>query len=135
MQPSGKIKVLMVEDDEAIGRMYDIALTQEGFLIEVSHDGTIVFETIRTNQPDIILMDVMMPNFNGLETLKELKEHPETSRIPVIMFSAYGDEAIIQTAMQYGAARYLLKHEYEPMQVAKIIQEVMDERLKPKPGK
>jgi CheY-like chemotaxis protein len=70
-------------------------------------------------------MDVMMPNFNGLKALEELKSKPETQNIPVIMLSANDDDAIVQKALGLGAARYLFKDKLEPSQVIQIIKEVM----------
>lgn len=119
------IKLLIVEDDPMVRRMYDRAFAMEGFSIITAHDGTIVYETIKLNRPDIILLDVMMPNFNGIETLGELKEEWATHDIPVIMLSAYDDQEIIQKALSIGAARYLVKNEVEPKDIVAIIYEVL----------
>jgi len=114
-------KVLLIDDDDMIIRLYDRVLSGSGFNVSIARDGTIVAETIKYNRPDIILMDVMMPNFNGLETLKELKSHPLTSGIPVFMFSAYDDKELIRKTHEYGAEDYLLKSAYDPLEISKIL--------------
>lgn len=119
------IKLLIVEDDPMIRRMYDRAFDTENFNVTSASDGTIVFETIKLNRPDIVLLDVMMPNFNGLETLAELKEERLTHSIPIIMLSAYDDQEIIDKALGLGAARYLVKNNVEPKDIIAIIYEVL----------
>jgi len=117
--------LVLVEDDPFIQRMYERALTAAGFDVSLSPDGTILLEVSQLHAPDIILMDVKMPNFNGLETLEELKSGIGTREIPVIMLSAYDDPAIVNKAMALGAEKYLVKSQYEPMQVVDILKQIL----------
>jgi twitching motility two-component system response regulator PilH len=116
-------KLLLVEDDPTMQRMYANMFTRAGFTVITADDGTIVLETVMLQRPDIILMDVMMPNFNGLATLRELKTNPKTGTIPIIMLSAFNDEQLVEKALNYGAARYLVKSEVEPDDLVKTVQE------------
>lgn len=118
------VKVLLVEDDPLVLRMYERAFTLADFIVMTASDGTIVFETIKLNRPNVVVLDVMMPNFNGLETLEELKGDVATRGIPIIMLSAYDDDEIIEKAMQLGAAKYLVKNRVEPKDIVKVIHEV-----------
>ncbi|MEK7594014.1 MAG: response regulator [Patescibacteria group bacterium] len=115
------IKLLLVEDDPPIRRMYENAFEREGFEVQSAYDGTLVRETILNNPPDIVIMDVMMPNFDGIATLKDLKLNAKTSSIPVIMLSANDDPAVIKKALDLGAAHYLVKSNVEPSEVVAII--------------
>src|SRR5260221_10225243 len=108
------LRLMLVEDDPMIQRLYENLFARAGFAVMIANDGTIVKETILANQPDIIVMDVMMPNFNGLVTLKELKTNPKTASIPVVMLSAYSDPKLVKQALDLGAKRYLVKSEMEP---------------------
>ncbi|MEK7059735.1 MAG: response regulator [Patescibacteria group bacterium] len=117
------IKLLLVEDDPPIRRMYENAFEIAGFQVASAYDGTLVAETILNNPPDIVIMDVMMPNFDGLDTLRELKINPKTSSIPVIMLSANDDPKVIDKALKLGAAHYLIKSNVEPADVIKIIKD------------
>lgn len=121
------IKLLLIEDDPVVRRMYERAFSMEGFDTRTASDGTIVFESILLNRPDVILMDVMMPNFNGLETLEELKSERKTQSIPVIMLSAYDDPKIIEKALSLGAARYLVKNNVEPSEISEIVRQIVDQ--------
>jgi two-component system, OmpR family, alkaline phosphatase synthesis response regulator PhoP len=119
------IKIMIVEDDPSVRRMYERAFELAGFEVMLAKDGTIVYETILLNRPDVVIMDVRMPNFNGLTTLEELKSKARTQNIPVIMLSAYNDEAIIQKALDLGADKYLVKSEIEPKELVETIQSIV----------
>lgn len=118
------LKLLLVEDDPAIQRMYSYMFSRAGFDVQTANDGTIVYETILLNRPDIVVMDVMMPNFNGLTTLKELKANPKTQSVPVVMLSAYNDKDLVRQALKLGAAKYILKSSMEPEELVKTIKAV-----------
>ncbi len=120
-------RLLLVEDDPSLQRMYDLAFTKGGFTVVLSPDGTIVYETALQNPPDIIVLDVMMPNFNGLLALKELKSNMLTRGIPVIMLSANNDKAVIGEAMQLGASHYLIKGDNDIPQIITILKQVLSE--------
>lgn len=121
-------KVLIVEDEPLVQRMYDRALSMAGLDVRLAKDGTIVFETILLNRPDIIILDVMMPNFNGLETLKELKKDRKTWSIPVIMLSANDNPEVIQQALSLGAERYLVKQNVEPQDIVNYINQAVEHK-------
>jgi CheY-like chemotaxis protein len=125
MHTNRRPRITLVEDDPFIQRMYDRALNAAGFDVSLSPDGTIVYDVSKIKAPDLILMDVMMPNFNGLEALKELKSGTGTRLIPVIMLSAYDDPALIQQAMDLGAEYYLVKSQNDPQEVVRIIKDVL----------
>ena len=128
MQLNPKPRIVLVEDDPVIQRMYDRALSMSGFDTSISPDGTIVSDVARLSAPDLIVMDVKMPNFNGLEALKELKAGVGTGSIPVIMLSAFDDPELIQQALALGAEQYLVKSKYEPHEVVDIIKQVLAKR-------
>ena len=128
MKPQSKL--ILVEDDPTIRRMYERAFVAAGFDVTTSDDGTIIADVAKLNPPDIILMDVMMPNFNGLEALKELKANVLTRGIPVIMLSAFDNADIVRRALQLGARYYLVKSAYEPQEIVNILNETIAERQK-----
>lgn len=121
-------KLLLVEDDPYMQRMYERAFTAAGFSVNIANDGTIVFETVKLDRPDIIIMDVMMPNFNGLVALEELKASPFSQQIPVIMLSAASDDATIQKALKLGAIKYLIKSQVEPNEIIQIINDIIGKK-------
>jgi CheY-like chemotaxis protein len=123
-------RLVLVEDDPSIRRMYERAFSTAGFDVTTSEDGTIIAEVAKMNPPDVILMDIMMPNFNGLEALEELKANVLTRGIPVIMLSAYDNAEIVKRALELGARHYLVKSAYEPQQIVDILNETIAERQK-----
>lgn len=116
-------KVLIVEDNPFIQRMYGRAFQEAGLMVITANDGSTVVDTTIREQPNVILMDVMMPHKNGIEALKDLKSNDQTKHIPVIMISAYEEPTLMQQALQLGAKRYILKSAVEPSALLKYIQE------------
>lgn len=117
--------VLLVEDDSLMADLYGSILTINKFTVEHVSTGKLVLEKAKETKPIIIILDLMMPDMNGLEAIEQLKKDPETKGIPVIMFSNYIDNEIMQQAMDKGAARYAVKSEYKPHAFLELIKEVL----------
>lgn len=114
-------KILLIEDDKLIYAMYQKAFTLAGFEIELAEDGQIGLEKVRTFQPDLILLDVMMPKMNGLEVLVKLKADPATNPIPVIMLTNVSEFQIMNHATAEGATRYIVKSDTEPQGLVDMV--------------
>ncbi|MDB5175563.1 MAG: hypothetical protein JWM81_421 [Candidatus Saccharibacteria bacterium] len=117
-------KVLIIEDDQLIQRMYEKIFTFEKFEVVLAANGQEGLELARTVSPTIILLDVMMPVMNGIEVLEKLKLDPATKAIPVIMLSNLAGENDIETALSKGAVKYIIKSEYDPKQIADMVEEI-----------
>lgn len=100
-------KLLIIDDDEDISAMLFLLLRSKNFEVSVVTKSEDIFQSIRTYQPDIILLDVFLKGYDGRVICKQLKFHPESKHIPVIMVS--GDEAVLQTVVQYGANDFIQK--------------------------
>ncbi|HSA83411.1 MAG TPA: response regulator [Patescibacteria group bacterium] len=118
-------KILIIEDDPLMARMYKRVLQLEGFYIEMALDGVEGYEKAKTFIPDLILLDVMMPRLNGLQTLEKLKTDPFLAKIKVVMLTNLANKKDAAFALQKGAIKYLIKSEYDPKQVIAIIKEVL----------
>jgi DNA-binding response OmpR family regulator len=103
-------KVVLIVDDIADNRMLlDRALKSSGYATRHADSGRAALSLISRQRPDIVLLDWMMPEFSGLETLRAIREiHPKT-RLPVIMCTAMDEEMSVVTAMSEGANDYMLK--------------------------
>jgi DNA-binding response OmpR family regulator len=99
-------RVLVIEDEEAISEPLAEALEREGFRAEVSGSVTAGLEAFRTATPDIVLLDVMLPDGDGRDVLREIRE---TSRVPVIMLTARGEETDRVVGLELGADDYITK--------------------------
>ena len=100
-------KLLIIDDDEDISAMLFLLLRSKNFEVAVVTKSEDIFYKIKTYQPDIILLDVYLTGYDGRVICKQLKFHPDSKHIPVIMVS--GDEAVLQTVAQYGANDFLQK--------------------------
>jgi CheY-like chemotaxis protein len=103
------MKILLIEDDELMSRMYMRILEAEGFEVTVVNISSNTIEIATQKQPELILLDIMMPNSDGLEVLTQLKQNPNTSSIPVIMLSNLSTDNVISEAFTKGAQGYLVK--------------------------
>ena len=118
-------KVLLIEDDPLIYRLYQKLFTLEGYEIELAEDGSIGLDKLKNFHPDILLMDIMMPKMNGLEMLTHLKENPETKDLPVIVLTNIADMNITQMALAKGAVLCIIKSQSEPADVINSVKAVL----------
>ena len=102
-------KVLIVEDDTGGRRMLEFTLQQEGFEVITASNGREGLEKAQNEQPDVVVMDIMMPVMGGLEACLRLKEVPTTSHIPVLMMTGKTTESDRTYSMMAGADDYVAK--------------------------
>ena len=107
-----KKNILLVDDDPLIIRMYQNRLSNDGYEVRTASNGEEALIQVMKEKPDLILLDIMMPKMNGVETLKRLKAEPKTENIPVIILTNLGDNPKdIESAKRLGALDYLVKVE------------------------
>lgn len=102
-------KVLMVEDEKNIILGVRTCLDAVGYQVEVVEDGEAALDAVRKEQPDLILLDLLIPKIDGFEVLKVLKGDPATSSIPIIVLTAKAEDEDRQRAMDLGADNYMTK--------------------------
>ncbi|EOU1218194.1 response regulator transcription factor [Clostridium perfringens] len=102
-------KVLIVDDEEHIRELIKFNLKKEGYDIEVAVNGTEALNIIREIKFDLILLDLMLPEIDGLEVCKEIRRNEETSDIPVMMITAKGEEFDKVLGLELGADDYITK--------------------------
>jgi DNA-binding response OmpR family regulator len=102
-------RVLVVDDNEMNRDMLTRRLQRQNCDVKIAEDGVIALEMVKKWQIDLVLLDVMMPNMNGYETLEYLKKNPDTRHIPVIMISAVDDLDSVVRCIEMGAEDYLFK--------------------------
>jgi CheY-like chemotaxis protein len=118
-------KVLLVEDDPLIIRLYQRTLNLEGFEVESADNGLSALEVLPNFHPDIILLDIMMPTMNGVEFLKAMKEKSPDKPVPVIVLTNVSDSNVTLSAVDAGAALVLIKSQTEPDDVVGAIKGVL----------
>lgn len=102
-------KILIVDDEPDIIEFISYNLKSKGYLIETASNGVEAIRKAKTFQPDLILLDMMMPEKDGLQTLRELRVMPDFEKIPVIFLTALRDEKSEITGLQTGADDYITK--------------------------
>ena len=116
-------KILLVDDDPLIIRMYEYRLRHDGYTVVLAFDGEKAFMQAKKEKPDLILLDLMMPNMNGVDTLKLLKKDNDTKDIPVIVLTNLGDDpAYIGLTKEIGANNYLVKADTSLKELAQRVQ-------------
>ncbi len=121
-----KARILLVEDDFFLSDIYQTKLAVEEYDVVVAQDGLEGLEKAQKENPDLILLDIMLPKMDGLEVLKKLKSEAITKNIPVILLSNLGQEFVVKGGMNLGAVDYLLKSDLTPREVIDKIKKYLD---------
>ncbi len=117
------MKILVADDDSFFRNFYSTKLKENAHIVEVASDGVETLEKIKTFQPDILLLDIIMPNKDGFSVLTELKKDPLTASIPVLIFSTLGQEQDVEKAKSLGANGYINKSYFDfPKMLEKIVE-------------
>lgn len=114
--------VLIVDDEPMARTLLRLMLVRAGFHVSEAEDGFDALEKIRKNQPDVILLDVMMPGMDGFAVCEKLRSESATAELPIIMLSAKTDLDSINKGLRAGATIYLTK----PISPEELTQHVRD---------
>lgn len=101
--------VLVVEDDKFYSNIYKVKLAKEGFDIRVANNGREALAFAREKMPELVLMDLIMPDMDGFEALREFKSDEKLRNIPVVVLSNLSQEEDIKRVMEAGALDYIVK--------------------------
>ncbi|MEK7559354.1 MAG: response regulator [Patescibacteria group bacterium] len=121
------MKILLVDDDQSLATIITTALEKEGYAATASYTGRGGLDRAKSELPNLILLDQVLPDISGNQVLKELKIDEQTKNIPVLMLSNFGQTEMVNQAINEGAADYIFKYQVE---VSDIIGKVRD-ALKP----
>lgn len=114
-------KIAIVEDDQAISQMYRIKFEGEGYSVETAENGKLGLELADKMRPDIILLDLMMPEMNGDEMLQQLRATDWGKATPVIILTNMGEQEAPPILKELGVRRFIVKAEMTPRQVAEMV--------------
>lgn len=114
-------KIAIIEDDQAISQMYRFKFEAEGYTVETAGDGKLGLELAETMKPDIILLDLMMPEMNGDEMLALLRKTDWGKDIKVIVLTNMGEQEIPAAVKELGVSGVILKADMTPRQVAELV--------------
>jgi len=124
-QNNKRPKILLAEDDKFISRAYKDGLERAGFDLILASDGEEAVSKIKTEKPDLVLLDIIMPLKNGFEVLEEVKKDPAMKDIPIIVLSNLGQDSDITKGRSLGAVDYLVKANFTMAEVVEKIKKYL----------
>lgn len=104
-----KKRILVVEDERDMAELIALRLGREGYKVEHAYDGPEGLSKIRSERPDLVLLDIFLPRMSGIEVLREVRQDPRVSLTPIILVTAKGEETDVIVGLQLGADDYIAK--------------------------
>lgn len=120
-------QILIADDDPLLVELLEYKLEAQGYDVLKADDGPSALETAQQQQPALIVLDAMMPGFDGFEVLRRLKEQQATARIPVVMLSARKNESDVLNGLSLGANDYMVKP-FMPQELVTRISKILGEK-------
>ncbi len=121
-----KAKILLAEDDKFISLAYKDGLERSGFHVIVANDGVEAIKKFKSEKPDLVLLDIIMPQKNGFEVLEEIKKSKKQKNIPIIILSNLGQDTDIKKSRELGASDYLIKSNFSMSEVVNKVKKYLD---------
>jgi DNA-binding response OmpR family regulator len=118
-------KIAIIEDDTVINQMYRMKFEADGFEVQLADNGKRGVALVESFQPDVILMDLQMPEMGGAEALAEIRSHDWGKTIPVIILTNLGEEEAPKTLRTLGIHSYIVKADLTPSQVVSRAKEAL----------
>ena len=110
-------KILLIEDEELVIKLLERKLTERGYEVFLSRNGEEGLSMIKSEKPDLILLDIVMPKMTGIEVMEEMNKSLELKNIPVIIISNSGEPVEIDRIKKLGAKDWLIKTEFNPEEI------------------
>jgi DNA-binding response OmpR family regulator len=127
-----KGRILVVDDEIYIVHILDFSLGMEGYEVITALDGEQALEKLKTEKPDLIVLDIMMPKLDGYEVCKSIKSSPDTRHIPVILLSAKGRNVDQKLGFDVGADDYITKP-FSPRKLVERINQLLGQAVTERP--
>lgn len=119
------MKVLIVDDDENLSTVFATALEKYGIPSILALNGKTGLDKAKTEKPDLILLDQVLPDISGNEILKTLQSDSQTQAIPILILSNFSQEELVKEAINNGAKDYLFKYQIEPLDLVEKVKQVL----------
>ena len=120
-----KKTILLVEDDTFVSDIYQTKISSEGFEVIPAENGLEAIKKLEERIPDLILLDIIMPYMDGIETLRKIKSEEKWKSIPVILLTNLSEKEKIEEALGIGANDYLIKSHFTPSEVIAKVNSVL----------
>lgn len=120
--------IAIIEDDQVINQMYRMKFEAAGFEVVSASDGEAGVKVVQRANPDIILLDLQMPNMNGTEALQKIRYQPANANTPVIILTNLGEEEAPAELRRLGIDSYIVKANLTPSQVVARVKETLNSK-------
>ena len=124
-------KVLIVEDDQAIAEMYQLKCELSGILVKLAQNGLEALSVLEGFTPDIVLLDLQMPQMNGAEFLSQFRQRPQYSAVPVLILTNTGVEEAPTSIWECGISGFIVKANCTPSEVINKIKDTIAKNAPP----
>jgi DNA-binding response OmpR family regulator len=118
-------KIAIIEDDAVISQMYRMKFEAEGFEVQTAANGRLGVELVEKMRPDIILLDLRMPEMDGAEALTQIRKHKWCKNIPVLILTNVGEEEAPGVLKDLNVLNYIVKADLTPRQVTEKVKEAL----------
>jgi DNA-binding response OmpR family regulator len=119
-------QILVIEDNATAASLYSSALVREGYAVAVASDGEAGLAAIEAAQPDLILLDLMLPKIPGLEVLRQIRANAAMTNVPVMVTSNAYTAARLDELWKAGATQILTKASISPKEMARVVRNTLD---------
>ena len=123
MNQDDTVKVLLIEDDKRVRELYELVLSIDEYNVIGAETGEEGLEKAKKELPDLIFLDIRLPQMNGLQVLEKLREDKLTKDIPVIILSNMDDESMISQGLSLGANEYVVKSHIVPKELLEFVED------------
>jgi CheY-like chemotaxis protein len=127
---SDKKTILLVEDDIFVSDIYQTKISSEGYEVVLAENGLEAIKKLEKIIPDLILLDIIMPYMDGMETLRKIKSEEKWKKIPIILLTNLSDKENIEEAITAGADDFLIKSHFTPSEVISKVNMLMAKKEK-----
>lgn len=120
-----QLNILIVEDDVFLADLYKTKFTLEGFKVSAAYDGEKGLELAKKVEPDVILLDLVLPKMSGFDVLREIKLDKKVRDVPVILLTNLSQKSDVEKGLKLGADDYLIKAHFMPSEVVEKIKKLV----------
>jgi len=117
--------ILLVEDDPFLIDIYTTKLKESGFGVEVASDGESALRKVKEKEPGLVILDIVLPQLDGWEILRQIKSDPKLKNIKIIILSNLGQKEEVERGVELGAVKYLIKAHYTPSEVVEEVKKIL----------
>ena len=117
--------ILLVEDDPFVVDIYTTKLESAGFSVDVAEDGEEALRKLKEKKPDLMILDIVLPNIDGWELLRKIRTELDLENLKVIVLSNLSQKNEIQKSLEFGIIKYFIKANFTPAEVVEEIKKIL----------